>query len=121
MGVNITASESACAQVIEHPKTGVGEEAIDPRKHRGPQVIKTYHKELIYGNERRRKMHLSHSETMLLEHDGEVHATLQLINTDYDKDLQEEDKIKAIPLRIDSKLQDEASAKLAAIYSSSST
>jgi hypothetical protein len=49
-----------------------------------------------------------------------VQARYQIINTGRNKDLKEEDKIKAIHLRVDANLQDEAREILGEIYSSSS-
>jgi hypothetical protein len=49
-----------------------------------------------------------------------VQARYQIINTGRNKDLKDEDKIKAIHLRVDANLQDEALEMLGEIYSSSS-
>jgi len=50
-----------------------------------------------------------------------VSARWQMINTGHNKDLRDEDKIKAVHLRVDAALQDEAVSKLSEIYSSSAT
>ena len=47
-----------------------------------------------------------------------VHARWQMVNTGHNKDLRDEDKIRAIHLRVDDNLQEEALADLASMYSS---
>ena len=48
-----------------------------------------------------------------------IHARWQMINTGNNKDMREEDKIRAIHLRVDESLQDEAVSILGELYSSS--
>ena len=65
-------------------------------------------------------MDLKHLQQDLAKRLGyTVHARWQMVNTGHNKDLREEDKIRAMHLCVNDNLQEEAISDLAAIYSSS--